>query len=159
MHAPKRPGTRTHRQTSKQFLHIFHGNNDSRTRLSVTSYVHRLSCCIRGTYTDIFNSFLPAHTTFLDNSSDTVSVYSLKFFFGLTAPLNLPFQNYVLSVLTAVKSKLGFAPTTSETQPQTLLRPYVLSWLSRMDDPEYVNWAKDLFRQWTNSSNPDTENP
>lgn len=69
------------------------------------------------------------------------------------------FQNYVLSIQTAVKNKLGFAPTTSETQPETLLRPYILSWLSKMDDPEFINWAKDLFRQWTNSSNPDTDNP
>jgi len=69
------------------------------------------------------------------------------------------FQEYVLSTLTRVKSKLGFAPTTTETQPETLLRPYILSWLSKMDDPEFVSWAKNLFHQWTNSSNPDTDNP
>jgi hypothetical protein len=68
-------------------------------------------------------------------------------------------QDYVLSILTAVKNKLGFAPTTRETQPDTLLRPYILSWLSKMEDPEFINWAKDLFDQWINSSNPDTENP
>jgi hypothetical protein len=72
---------------------------------------------------------------------------------------NNPFQNYVLSILTAVKNKLGFAPTASETQPETLLRPYILSWLSKMDDPQYIKWAKELFHQWTISSNPDTENP
>lgn len=69
------------------------------------------------------------------------------------------FQDYVLNILTAVKSKLGFAPTVSETQPETLLRPYILSWLSKMEDPEFIRWAKDLFSQWTSSSNPDTDNP
>ena len=69
------------------------------------------------------------------------------------------FQDYVLSVLTAVRNKLGFTPTTGETQPESLLRPYILSWLSKMDDPEFITWAKDLFHQWTNSSNPDTDNP
>jgi hypothetical protein len=62
-------------------------------------------------------------------------------------------------MLTAVKSKLGFTPTTRETQPETLLRPYILSWLSKMEDPEFTRWAKDLFQQWISSSNPDTDNP
>jgi hypothetical protein len=65
----------------------------------------------------------------------------------------------VQSLLMAVKDKLGVAPTSSEKQPETLLRPYILSWLSKMDDPQFIKWAKDLFKQWTNSSNPDTDNP
>lgn len=69
------------------------------------------------------------------------------------------FQNYVQSLLMAVKDKLGFAPTSNEKQPETLLRPYILSWLSKMDDIHFIEWAKDLFHQWTISSNPDTDNP
>jgi hypothetical protein len=65
----------------------------------------------------------------------------------------------VLSILTAVKTKLGFAPTTTDTQPETLLRPYILFWLSKMEDPEFIKWSNDLFHQWTNSYNPDTDNP
>jgi hypothetical protein len=58
-----------------------------------------------------------------------------------------------------MKDSLGFEPTTSETQLQSLLRPNVLAWLSKMGDPVVVRWAKDLFQQWTNSSSPDTDNP
>lgn len=69
------------------------------------------------------------------------------------------FQNYLLKTLATMKSNMGFEPTTNETQPQTLLRPNVLAWLSKMGDPSVVTWAKMLFQQWTNSSSPDTENP
>jgi hypothetical protein len=44
MHTPTRPGTPTHTQTNMQCLLLFHGNNDLRTRLSVTLYVHCVSC-------------------------------------------------------------------------------------------------------------------
>ena len=53
MHTLKRLGTqmhacaRTHTQTNKYFSLLFHGNNDTQTRLSVTLYVHCLSCLFR----------------------------------------------------------------------------------------------------------------
>ena len=36
-----------HTRTNMQYLLLFHGNNDSRTRLSVTLYVHCLCCFTR----------------------------------------------------------------------------------------------------------------
>ncbi|KDR09597.1 Aminopeptidase N, partial [Zootermopsis nevadensis] len=69
------------------------------------------------------------------------------------------FQKYILKTLAAVTESLGFEATTTETQLQSLLRPDILAWLSKMDDPEVVRWAKNLFQLWTTSSKPDTENP
>jgi hypothetical protein len=43
MHAPTRPCTHMHVRTHKSISNtycLFHGNSDSRTRLSVTLYVH-----------------------------------------------------------------------------------------------------------------------
>ena len=36
--------TRAHTQTNMEYLPLFHSNNDSRTHLSVTLYVHCQSC-------------------------------------------------------------------------------------------------------------------
>jgi hypothetical protein len=50
MHMHTRPGThmharaRRHTQTNKQYLFLFHSNNDARKRLSVTLYVHCPLC-------------------------------------------------------------------------------------------------------------------
>jgi hypothetical protein len=50
MHMPMRPVTharthaRTRTHTHKYVILLFHSNNDSRTQLSVTLYVHCLSC-------------------------------------------------------------------------------------------------------------------
>ena len=43
-HTHARTHSRAHTQTNMSYLLLFHGNNDSRTRLSVTLYVHCLSC-------------------------------------------------------------------------------------------------------------------
>jgi hypothetical protein len=46
MHTTTRPETHTHArmhtETNKQYLLLFHGNNDSRKRVSVALYVHCL---------------------------------------------------------------------------------------------------------------------
>jgi hypothetical protein len=73
--------------------------------------------------------------------------------------MTLPFQDYMFKTLMVLKNSLGFEPSTNETELQTLLRPYVLMWLSNLGDPTVIKWAKDLYEQWTISSNPDTENP
>jgi hypothetical protein len=39
-----------HTQTNMEYLLLFHGNNDSRTRLNVTLYVHCLSCYFSALY-------------------------------------------------------------------------------------------------------------
>jgi len=98
------------------------------------------------------------HKVFRKNVGYSIRLFSHLNLFRKYWTSNNPFQDYVLSILTAVKNKLGFAPTTTETQPETLLRPYILSWRSKMEDPQFIQWANDLFYQWTNSSNPDTEN-
>ncbi|KAJ4432389.1 hypothetical protein ANN_21008, partial [Periplaneta americana] len=69
------------------------------------------------------------------------------------------FQMYMLKMLKTIKMTLGFEPKTDEPQPRTLLRPKILSWLSKMDDPDVVLWAKNLFQQWRNSTKPDENNP
>ena len=47
-HMPTCPDThmqaRTHTQISKQYLLLFHGDNDSRMHLNITLYVHCPSC-------------------------------------------------------------------------------------------------------------------
>jgi hypothetical protein len=48
-HAPGQPHVRMHARThahTDKYLLLFHGNSDSRTRLSVTLYVHCLLLCI-----------------------------------------------------------------------------------------------------------------
>jgi hypothetical protein len=46
LHAPTliltatRPGNHTHAQTHKEYFLLFNGNKNSRTRLSITSYVY-----------------------------------------------------------------------------------------------------------------------
>jgi hypothetical protein len=55
MYTPTRPGTYTHSRThahaytqiNMYYLLLFHGNNDSRTRLDVMLYVHCVSCYFR----------------------------------------------------------------------------------------------------------------
>ncbi|XP_069686792.1 aminopeptidase N-like isoform X2 [Periplaneta americana] len=69
------------------------------------------------------------------------------------------FQMYMIKMLKTIKMTLGFEPKTDEPQPRTLLRPKILSWLSKMDDPDVVLWAKNLFQQWRNSTKPDENNP
>ena len=45
VHAPRHPLARTRARAYGQiYLILFHGNNDSKTRLSVALYVHYLSC-------------------------------------------------------------------------------------------------------------------
>ena len=48
MHTPTRPGTRTYARArthkNMQYFFLFHGNNDSRTRLSVL--LHYIACLV-----------------------------------------------------------------------------------------------------------------
>ena len=46
-HALTLPGTHTHTQTNMWYVLLFHSNTDSRKYLTVTWYVHCLSCWIR----------------------------------------------------------------------------------------------------------------
>ena len=67
------------------------------------------------------------------------------------------FQKYMQRLLAPIFSRVGFEGSSDEAHLDSFLRSLVVSWACSMRMSECTDQARDNFKMWMDSLNPDRE--